>query len=265
MKGKLVIGALAVMLVGVLGSGGATAQTIDRSNGTVTIKFDLNLASGGVTATDHAFDGAVKTAWVSVPTGVPFTIYVESQDIDSTAAFGPDSVHIGLETAPHLSLVAMSPLTASYGKRAMLLWSAGGPFYYIWSGMGAGVVSSRMGPQAHYFQNAPGDTNWQTPDVAAAALDTIDAAATSLKTFAFGDMYGGGAKVQNMGLLRFSLCMGDNDSTADAAINMDCYIIYREDTPQKLHGGLLRDPVEYADRTIFSPWNKPNRPVRSRW
>lgn len=263
MRRILMRGLFAVLLVGMTAGWAVARVTWDEASGTKTYKLDLDLASGGVTGTDHAFPQAIKTAWVSVPTGIPFTIYVEAQDADSTAAFGPDTVHIGLETTPQLSLAAVNP--SSYYTRPMLLWTAGGPKFSIWSGTGAASIASRIGPQAHYFQNAPGDTSFQTPDAAAAALDTIDAGATSLKTFAFGDMSGGAARVQNMGLMRFSLCMGDDDSTADAAINMDCFIIFREDMPGAIHGsinavperirgGTFRDPAEYAEHRVGSAY-----------
>lgn len=256
MKSKLLIIALTLMIVGVLGIVPASGQTIFRDNGTITIKFDLNLASGGVTGTDHAFPQAVKTGWASVPTGVPFTIYVESQDADSTAAFGPDSVHIGVETTPSHSLADLNP--TSYYTRPMLLWTKGGPKFSIWSGTGAAVVASRIGPQAHYFVNAPGDTSFGTVTAAVAAKDSAAWGAASNKSYFAGDYSGGGLRVQNMGRMRFSLCMGDDDSTADAAINMDCYIIFREDSPSKIHGsleilpdvihgGTFRDPAEYAE------------------
>ena len=259
MKRLVTSGLFAVLLVGLMGGVGQAEVNHFLSSGTHTIKLDLNVASGGVTSDDHAYDGAVKTPWVTVPTGIPFTIFVESQDLDSTTAFGPDTIHIGLETTVEGSLAHVTPSLSGVGKRVMLLWTNGSEQFSLWGGSAAGVhtVASRLGPAAHYFQNAPGDTSFQTPDAAAAALDTIDAAATSLKTFAFADMSGGAARVQNMGMLRFSLCMGDDDSTADAAINMDCYIIFREDMPGKIHGaidppdvihgGTFRDPAEYAD------------------
>ena len=258
MKRMLMRGLFAVLLVGMTaGSSTFAAVTWDEANGTKTFKLDLDLASGGVTGTDHAFPQAVKTAWVSIPTGIPFSIYVEIDGDTTDGVFDGDSVHVGLETVPHMSLAAVN--ASSYYPRAMLLWTAGGPKFSIWGGgTGAASVGSRVGPQAHYFQNAPGDTSFQTVAAAVTALDTVGSVAASLKDWAYFDPVGGGARVQNMGLMRFSLCMGDNDSTADAAINFDCYIIFREDLPDKLHGaletpidgvrgGTFRDPAEYSE------------------
>lgn len=238
---KLIIVGLAVV-VALSVSAGYAATIEDYNHGTRTIKLDLNLASAGVTGTDHNSLGAVKTTWVAVPVGIPFTIYVESQDADSTTAFGPDSVHIGLETVPAMSLAALNP--GAYRNRPVLLWSVGDENFTNWAGTGALTVTrttSVSGPQAHYFQWVPGDTSFQTVATAVAAIDTLGFAATSLKNWSVSDMQGGGNKVQNLGLLRFSMCMGDDDSTADAAINIDCYIIYREDYGDKRHSSIFDD------------------------
>ena len=85
---KFVVMAMAVFLV-VAVSGMAGAANTPKATqstdawGTVCYKFTIDSDSNEVLGALHTSLLAVKTPWVDVPYGVPFSILVETRDIDS--------------------------------------------------------------------------------------------------------------------------------------------------------------------------------------
>lgn len=220
---SVVVAACAVLCVSgsVFASGSAGTWKKDITDGTVTLWCNLDGDSATSLGVDYRSDSAVFTPWVNVPVGIDFLIYTEVRDADSAKAFGPDTVHIGLFTAPIKSF-AVDSVNIRHQNKQQLLWDYGS-------------LNWRTFQQQTYFQMAHADTN---------SLDTLATAATSLKSTATG----GKTYRKNCGMLRFGLTMDDSDSLTDSGVRFRCFIIYKEQNPLPYRGS-LDDADSYGNVT----------------
>ena len=203
-RGLLMAFVLGVLIVNVSwasGSGAYVATYTDYS--TTTIKFTLDGDSAKSIGVDHRSDSALKTPFRPVPVGIPFWVYTETRDHDSAKCFGPDTIHVGLETAPSHSIAVVSAGTQKADVKAQLMWDFSSINYTAFC-------------QQTYFDLIRYDT---LPN------DTLAITAVSLKG-------GPAAKVTtpmcNMGYLRFSACLDDADSLLDSGLRLNLYIVYRD-------------------------------------
>ncbi len=243
MRHKWITGlGIAALLAVALAGTPAEAASVTKSEpiggpATKTFKFAIDTDTLDALGHYHYSAGALKTQWVDVPVGIDFVTFVQCRDSDSSIWCGPDTLTVGLETTPHGSLGSDSASATNKYQKADLLWQYKSLVWHEWAR-----------GQQHYFWRGFGDSTKQTPDAAAAALDTIDAGATSLKTFAFGDMSGGGTVKANLGRLRFSVCVDAADSVLDGLVRLDCFIMYKTtgDPGRRSYGNLDRYDLESA-------------------
>lgn len=178
---------------------GGTAQK-SESEGTVTWVINLDVDSLKSMGTDHNSPDAVKSPWFAVPFGVPFAVYIESRDADSSLIFGGDTIHTALESAPEGSM-AVTSTNSKFRRHPQLVFNSGSVNFKNW-------------PQRDYFFWSPADTN---------ATDTLAVAAASNKTGAFG----GAAALRGFGMYRFSVCGDDADSVTDGTVRLRAILTYQ--------------------------------------
>lgn len=191
--------ALAVLWIAPPSAFSGQSVTKQESEGTVTYKVTLDVDSLASFGSGHNTPDAVKSNWFSVPFGVPFAVFIEARDLDSSIAFS-DSLYVALESAPEGSLALTSTNTKAY-KLPYFVFGSGNTAYQNW-------------PQRDYFTWAPADTN---------ATDTTGGTGADAAMAAVG----GTATLRGYGKYRFSLCSGDNDSTADGGIRFNAYLSYQ--------------------------------------
>jgi len=220
--GTVAVVLMAVALVGgnVFGAMGGSAAFVAKyeDHGTVTLKFTMDADSATSIGTDHRSADAVKTPFHSVPCGIPFWIWIEHRDADSCKAFGPDTVHIGLETAPRGSYAVDSASSVQRYEAACQLWDFGSTFWAAFR-------------QQTFFDVNRVDT----------LNDTVGVAATSLKS---GTANKATTPLVNLGQLRFSLCLDDADSTTDSGIRLNVFIVYRDPMLVRTWGSATADDTE---------------------
>lgn len=243
---KLLIGALVFMFVGALGSNawgacGSVTSSIQK-DGTRTIRFSLDCDTLSDIGGSFQDDSTAYTGWVQVPVGISFAAFVTSPDVDSNA-FGHynDTIHVTLQTAPSLSYAVDS--AGTIGQRVRRKAAV----INLWSSVSTGFTKIT---QMQYFPAGQGvaDTAFQTPNAAAAAKDTIDVAATSLKTFAFGDMSGGVFLPHNLGNLRFQIHQGTADNITDGKLRLHMFVVYHDAliSDGRSYGSMFNDNKEYT-------------------
>ena len=222
MKKWITIGALVVLMAAGFvypnpAEGATTSYEVFHEYGTVTYKFVIDTDSNEAIGHFHKSGEAVKTAWVHVPVGVPYTIFTECRDSDSGATtFTADTIHIALETAPFHGLAFDSVTSAFKRMKASIIWN-------LANGLSYTALTSQ-----HFFPATPlPDTAFQTLAEAAAAVDTIAYLAAGLKGNGINDLAGAKTPLMNLGLLRFSMCLDAADSLADGLIRMNCYIVFK--------------------------------------
>lgn len=206
-----------------LGAGSATGWVKFSENGTITYKCTIDGDSATSLGVDYRSDSAVFTEWVNVPVGIPFWIYTESRDADSSKAFGPDTVHIGLFTAPKGSR-AVDSLNIRHQNKQQLLWDYGS-------------INWRTFCQQTYFSLQHADT--LPGDTVPVAAGTGRAAGT-----------GGRSRLHNMGMLRFGLTMDDSDSLTDSGVRFNVFIVYQANTIGKFGYEMPADSYGMIERGV---------------
>jgi len=212
--------------------GGKPSHT---SWGTVCYKFTFVTDSTGTGATDTLGGNdysnlAMKSPWAEVPIGIPFAIFIETADADSTVAWGADgtnadTVGISLETAPPVGLGVDSASSSTKFEKVTKLWTMRSA---VWTAF----------TMQKYFPMVVADTLNDTGIVAAGG--PIPGTMVSIPAI-------------NLGKMRFSLTLReDNDTVCDSRIRLNCYIVFQDPIPKEKRFGYIPD---YVDPT-YAVWEK---------
>jgi len=227
MKHKLIGGLAVTALIAFVGFSLALAASTSVTDyyqvGTRTYVFTMDSDSLDALGHYHYSSGALKTSWVPVPVGVDFMALVQCRDSDSSIWCGPDTLGVALETAPYHSIAHDSASGAYKYHKAQILWDYRSLVFHNWA---RGV--------SHWFPSGYADTT----------IDTIDIAATSLKSGLKKTPIGN----RNLGMLRFSMCVDGADSVLDGLVRLNCFIVYKEtqDPNYRTYGNLDRHDIELA-------------------
>lgn len=208
----LVLAVGAIWSSDVLASGSGTFVSTTNNYGTITYKLKLDGDSTKSIGVDYRSDSAIYTPWVDVPVDIPFMIYIETRDADSAICFGPDTIHVGLFTAPAHGLAVDSAGRITKQNKQQLIWDFSS-------------VSFTAFTQQTYFYLGPGDTTGGHMTGKAWVIDTILLPAADLKTM-LGE--GGAPRAHNLGKLRFGACLDDADSLLDSGLRLNCYIVFKD-------------------------------------
>lgn len=237
----LIVGAIASSDVQASGSGTHVSTTVNY--GTVTYKLTLDGDSAKSCGITWRSDSCVYTPWVDVPVGIPFQIYVETRDADSALAFGPDTVHVGLFTAPATGLAVDSVGKITKQNKHQLLWDF------------RSILFSEFTQQTYFYQG-PADTTGGhvvagKRGAGVYVIDTPLVGAASLKTLL---SEGGAPLAQNLGKLRFGLWMDASDSILDSGIRLNCYIIFKDPSNGQWNYPKKYTAVDYENSygTVYS-------------
>jgi len=182
-----------------------------NSWGTNWYKFTMVTDSTGATAVDtlgrtHHSTITMKTEWVEVPVGIPFVVFVETQDADSTIAWGadgtnPDTVSLALETTFPGGIAVDSVSSVYKSKNVSTLW--------LYESTSWAAFTTQ-----HYFENVWADTLNDTANVDGGLSPVAGTKQTT--------------PLVNLGLMRFSLCVHeDADTVCDSRIRLNVAIVFQ--------------------------------------